>query len=250
MRTLAVVPTFQEAANISGLLHRIRDAAAAVDVLVVDDGSPDGTADLAETVGAELGRIDIMRRARKEGLRQAYQAGFTWGLERDYDVLVCMDADLSHDPGALPSLLRAIDGGADVVLGSRYMPGGSIPDWPFRRRALSRWGNRYAAAALRLGVEDATSGYRAYRSTALREIDFQRVRANGYGFQIELLYRLNSHGRRVEEVPIAFVDRQAGKSKISARIVAEAFVLVTAWAAKERVRRLASGRRRSRPERL
>lgn len=250
MRTLAVVPTFQEAGNISVVLHRIRDAAPGVDVLVVDDGSPDGTAGLAEAVGLERGRIEVLQRGEKRGLRPAYQAGFNWGLERGYDVLVCMDADLSHDPSALPALLHPVEEGADLVLGSRYVPGGSIPDWPFRRRALSRWGNRYATTALGLGVQDATSGYRAYRASALREINFQRVRANGYGFQIELLYRLVGRGARIEEIPIAFVDRRAGESKISTAIVVEAFVLVTAWTAKTWARRLGTLIRRGRPETL
>ena len=241
MRSLAVVPTYQEAANISALLQRIRAAAPDVDVLVVDDGSPDGTAELAEELALATGGVHVLRRQRKQGLGPAYQAGFSWGFERGYDVLVGMDADLSHDPSALPELLAAIGDGADMVLGSRYVPGGSIPDWPLRRRALSRWGNRYATIALGLGVHDATSGYRAYRAETLKTIPLRKARASGYGFQIELVYRMVRSGARVTEVPIAFVDRQEGESKMSSSIIMEAFALVTAWAARDHARRLGAG---------
>ena len=237
MRTLVVLPTYQEAANVTDILGRIRAALPAADVLVVDDGSPDGTADLAEAAGRELGSVEVMRRPGKAGLGPAYRAGFGRGLDRGYGALVQMDADLSHDPAALPTLLRAIEGGADVVVGSRYVPGGSIPNWPVHRRALSRWGNRYAGAALGLPVRDATSGYRAYRAEAMGDVDLDAVRATGYGFQIELAYRLARKGRRVVEVPISFTDRVKGTSKMSGRIVAEALLLVTWWALRDRVLR-------------
>lgn len=225
-----MLPTFQEAGNVEVAIRAIRAAAPDVHVLVVDDASPDGTAAIAERVGAEVGQVDILRRDGKHGLGRAYRAGFGWGMDRGFDVLVSMDADLSHDAAALPLLLAA-SATADVVVGSRYVPGGTIPDWSFHRRALSRWGNRYADAVLRLGVRDATSGFRAYRTEALRHLDLDRLSADGYGFQIEMVYRLVRQGGRAAEVPIHFVDRRVGKSKMSGRIIVEAFALVTGWAA-------------------
>ena len=237
MRTLVVLPTYQEAANIADVLRRLRNAVPEADVLVVDDNSPDGTADLADAVAGELGRIDVLRRSGKSGLGSAYRAGFRQGLTAGYEILVEMDADLSHDPSALPDLLRAVEGGADLAIGSRYVPGGSIPNWKLHRRALSRWGNRYAAAVLGLDVRDATSGYRAYRDEALEEIDLERVRADGYGFQIEMAYNVSRNGGSIAEVPITFRDRIRGTSKMSGRIVVEALVLVTWWAARDRLLR-------------
>ena len=237
MRPLVVLPTYQESANIADVLRRLRAAVPDAEVLVVDDNSPDGTADLAEAVGRELGAIDVLRRPGKAGLGSAYRAGFAVGMQRGHDVLIEMDADLSHDPSALPGLLRAIDTGADLAIGSRYIPGGSIPHWPFHRRALSRWGNRYAAAVLALDVHDATSGYRAYRADVLHKIDLDSVRADGYGFQIEMAYRVARLGGRVVEVPITFTDRVRGTSKMSSRIIVEALLLVTWWALRDRVLR-------------
>ncbi|MGH9031297.1 MAG: glycosyltransferase, partial [Acidimicrobiia bacterium] len=161
-RVLVVTPTYIEAENIEEFLRRARAAVPDADVLVVDDNSPDGTADIAERVGAELGRVEVLRRPRKAGLGTAYRAGFTVGIERGYDLLVQIDADLSHDPAALPTLLRELDQGADLAIGSRYVAGGSIPHWPWFRRALSRYGNRYASFVLGTGIADGTSGYRAY----------------------------------------------------------------------------------------
>ena len=243
MSTLVVLPTYQEAANVAEVLRRLRAAVPAARVLVVDDNSPDGTADLAEAAGRELGGIDVLRRPGKAGLGSAYRAGFAQGLDAGHDTLVEMDADLSHDPAALPSLLAAVDGGADLAVGSRYVPGGSIPHWSLRRRALSRWGNRYAAAVLGLEVHDATSGYRAYRADVLRRIDLDTVRADGYGFQIEMAYRVARLGGAIREVPIAFTDRVRGASKMSGRIIVEALVLVTWWGARDRL--LARRARRS-----
>jgi dolichol-phosphate mannosyltransferase len=238
VRAAIVIPTYQEAGNMAVLLPRVRAAAPDADVLVVDDDSPDGTADLAEKLGVELGRITVLRRDGARGFGAAVRAGFAWALERDYDAVLGMDADLSHDPGALPSLLRALENGADMVVGSRYVPGGAIPSWPAHRRALSRWGNRYATVLLRLPVSDATSGYRAYRAPALRAVDFHRVRANGYGFLIEMVYRVTRSGGRLAEVPIRFEDRARGGSKMSGRIVVEAMALVTLWGARDVVRRV------------
>jgi dolichol-phosphate mannosyltransferase len=235
VRTLVVLPTFDEADNIAEVLRRIRAATPEVDVLVVDDGSPDGTADLAEAAGREVGRVEVLRRPAKSGLGTAYRAGFRRAMATGYDVVVEMDADMSHDPSALPQLLRALDAGADLAVGSRYVPGGSIPDWKLHRRLLSRWGNRYASVVLDLDVRDTTSGYRAYRVEVLRRVDLDAVRADGYGFQIEMAYEVARAGGRVVEVPISFTDRVRGTSKMSGRIVVEALVLVTWWAVRDRV---------------
>lgn len=230
-----MLPTYNEAANIDDVLRKVRAAVPDADVLVVDDGSPDGTADLAAARGDELGQITVMRRTEKNGLGAAYRAGFAWGLEEGYEALVEMDSDLSHDPAALPSLLMALDLAADLVIGSRYVPGGSIPEWSWHRRALSRWGNRYAAGLLGLAVNDATAGFRAYRASMLRRIDLDAVVADGYGFQIEMTYQVVKLGGRIVEVPIAFVDRVRGTSKMSSRIVFEALGLVTWWAVRDRL---------------
>ncbi len=229
-----MVPTYCEAENIIDVLGRIRGFAPEVDVLVVDDNSPDGTAEVALAVGRELGRVAVLRRPAKFGLGAAYRAGFERGLADGYDVLVEMDADLSHDPAALPQLLAAVRGGADVAIGSRYVEGGSIPDWPRHRRLLSSFGNRYASVLLGLGVADATSGYRAYRSDLLHRIDATSTHADGYGFQIELVHRAARCGARIVEVPIAFRDRVRGTSKMSARIIAEAALLVVRLRAEDR----------------
>ncbi|MBL8778405.1 MAG: polyprenol monophosphomannose synthase [Acidimicrobiales bacterium] len=244
LRALIVLPTYNEAENIDDVLRKVRAVVPEADVLVVDDGSPDGTADLADALGAELGQIEVMRRTEKNGLGAAYRAGFAWGLERGYEAMVEMDSDLSHDPAALPSLLTALDLAADLVIGSRYVPGGTIPEWSWHRRALSRWGNRYAAGLLGLAVNDATAGFRAYRASMLRTIDLDAVVAEGYGFQIEMTYQVVAAGGRIVEVPIAFTDRVRGTSKMSSRIVFEAFGLVTWWAVRDRL--LGGARRRRR----
>lgn len=237
MRPLVVLPTYNEALNIAEVLTKVRAAVPDAEVLVVDDGSPDGTAELAEQLGAQLQQIEVLRRPEKAGLGSAYRAGFRIGLERGLDAMVEMDSDLSHDPAALPSLLAAIDDGADLVIGSRYVPGGSIPKWRLHRRLLSRWGNRYAAALLRLGVSDSTGGYRVYRAAMLKAIDLDAVRADGYGFQIEMTYAVARAGGKIVEVPISFSDRLRGTSKMSGRIVVEAMVLVTWWGLRDRVLR-------------
>lgn len=236
-RALAVIPTYQESANVETVLRRVRGAAPDIDVLVIDDNSPDGTADIAEAVGRELGRIMVLRRPAKAGLGAAYRAGFGYAIAHRYDVLVQMDADLSHDPDALPRLLREVERGADLAIGSRYVPGGTTVNWPARRRLLSHWGNRYVRRMLRLAVADATSGYRAFRTRVLRAVHYESTRATGYGFQIELAYRVARSGGRIAEVPIVFNDRTRGKSKMSARITGEALALVTWWAIRDGVLR-------------
>ena len=238
MRVVIVLPTFNEVENISDMLYSVRSVVPDAGILVVDDASPDGTAELAEVTARALGGdIQVRRREGKAGLGSAYRAGFTIGLDQGADVLVEMDSDLSHDPADLPALLSAVEHGADLAIGSRYGPGGRIPNWAWHRRMLSRWGNRYAAGVLGLAVNDATAGYRAYRATALKTIDLATVRAEGYGFQVEMTYRLVRRGGRVVEVPISFVDRVRGTSKMSGRIVAEALALVTWWGLRDRLLR-------------
>jgi dolichol-phosphate mannosyltransferase len=241
VRVLVVLPTYNEAENIDHVLRRIRAALPDAGVLVVDDGSPDGTGDMAEKLGAELGHIEVLRRSAKSGLGSAYRAGFAWGLERGWEAFVEMDADLSHEPEALPSLIAPLEDGVDLVVGSRYVPGGSIPNWRWHRRLLSQGGNVYAALLLRLHITDSTSGFRVYRGDALRRIDLAGIRAEGYGFQIEMVYQILEHGGQVTEVPIRFVDRVEGKSKMSMHIVVEALLLVTWWACKRAARVLVKG---------
>lgn len=234
---LVVIPTYQEAENIEIVLRRVLAAAPEAQILVVDDGSPDGTAELAESIGAELGRIEVMRRTGKQGLGSAYRAGFEFGLAAGHPTLVEMDADLSHDPADLPRLLTAIEQGASLAIGSRYVPGGGIPNWPVHRRFLSRWGNRYVGLVLGLGVRDATAGFRAYRAELLEAIDYATTSADGYAFQVEMAYRTRRSGSAIVELPITFSDRARGTSKMSGRIVVEAMLLVTWWAVRDRVLR-------------
>ncbi len=228
MRLLVVLPTYNEVLNVETMLRTLRSVAPDADVLVVDDASPDGTADAAERAGVELGRVTVLRRAGKGGLGSAYRAGFSWGIDHGYDTFVEIDCDFSHDPAALPSLLTAAER-YEVVIGSRYVPGGHIPQWTLSRRLLSRGGNQYASLMLGLGVADSTAGYRVYSRSALEKIDYQSVRADGYGFQIEMTYRARRGGATITEVPISFGDRLRGESKMSSNIVYEALWLVTKW---------------------
>jgi dolichol-phosphate mannosyltransferase len=246
MRALVVIPTYNEAASVESVLRSLRQAAPEVDVLVVDDGSPDGTAGRAEKVGVEEGGVHVLRRTAKRGLGPAYLAGFAWGLEHGYRVLVEMDADLSHDPIVVPVLIDALSE-CDLVIGSRYVPGGAIPNWSLHRKALSKVGNVYSSRMLRLPVSDLTSGFRAYRSELLRDLPLDRISAGGYAFQIEMAYRSARAGARIKEVPIRFVDRTDGESKMSWWITVEALQLVTRWGIglrrAERRRGRAEGRR-------
>ena len=244
MRVLVVLPTYNELANIDPVCRAILAAVPDVDILVVDDGSPDGTADAAEALGKELGSIEVLRRDHKQGLGQAYLAGFAHGLEQGYDALIEMDADLSHDPATLPTLIAKLEG-ADLVIGSRYIPGGSIPQWSLHRRLLSRAGNRYSSWMLGVPLHDMTSGFRAFQADLLRRLPLDDTHANGYGFQIEMAYRAVGAGARVAEIPIRFVERQEGASKMSWRITVEAIGLVTVMGVKRQVRSLRAGRRRS-----
>ncbi|MEY2426318.1 MAG: dolichol-phosphate mannosyltransferase [Actinomycetota bacterium] len=236
-RVLVVLPTYNEVDNITSVLDRLRDAAPEVDMLVVDDGSPDGTADRVRWIARRMPCLHLLERSSKHGLGAAYRAGFAWGLEHHYDVLVEMDADGSHRPEDLPALIAAVVLGADLAIGSRYVPGGAIPQWSLGRRMLSRGGNWYASAMLGIGVHDATAGFRAYRSTLLRRMDFINLQASGYGFQIEGAWRALRCGAQVTEVPIRFEERAAGESKMSRAIAVEALRLVTRWGVGERVTR-------------
>ena len=237
MRAVVVVPTYNEKENIQLFLAAVREAVPTADVLVVDDNSPDGTGALAEQSAAELGQVKVLHRPGKQGLGSAYRHGFDVALAEGYDVIVSMDVDFSHDPTVIPSLLAAIDGGADAVIGSRYVPGGATADWPLHRRLLSRWGNRYTGVVLGLGVRDATSGFRAYRAVALRDIDPSSTAAEGYAFLTELVRRLVVKGHPVGEVPIVFRDRERGTSKMSSRIIVESMLLVTRWGVADIVHR-------------
>ena len=231
MKVLVVLPTYNEAANIERMLTSVRAALPEAGVLVVDDGSPDGTAAIADKVAGEAGGIEVLRRSAKSGLGSAYRTGFKWGLERGWEAFVEMDSDFSHDPRALPDLIDPLSKGIDLSVGSRYVPGGEIPNWSLGRRLISRGGNIYADLLLGLHVKDSTSGFRAYTSKILSKLDLDAVRAEGYGFQIEMVRQVLEHGGRVAEVPICFVDRVEGTSKMSTAIVVEAFALVTWWAA-------------------
>jgi len=229
MRMVVVLPTYNERENVRGLLSAVRQTVPAADVLVIDDNSPDGTAALVEATAGDLGQIKLVVRPRKRGLGTAYREGFAVALDEGYEVIVSMDVDWSHDPDALPDLLGLIEEGADVAIGSRYVPGGATVDWPLHRRMLSRWGNRYASFVLRLGINDCTSGYRAYRASALRAIEPSTTTAEGYAFLTELVRRHERRGHTMAETPIVFADRRYGTSKMSTRIIVESMLLVTRW---------------------
>lgn len=232
MRVTVVVPTYNEADNIETLLRAVRGELPEADVLVIDDGSPDGTAELADRLGGELGNVRVVRRTSKDGLGAAYRAGLREAISAGADICVQMDADLSHDPTALGALVSIVEHGADVAIGSRYVPGGITLNWPRTRRWVSRWGNRYAAGVLGLAINDVTAGYRAYRSEALERMSFDTVTAEGYGFQVEMTYRIVRLGGKVVEFPITFRDRTEGESKFTGSIVREATLLVLRlWAA-------------------
>ena len=233
MRTLVVVPTHNEADNIAAVLDGLASHVSDADVLVIDDASTDATRSIVRGRPDFGAGLRIVERDEKLGLGDAYVHAFNTGLADDYDAIVQIDADLSHDPAVVPLMLDVLERDIDVVIGSRYIPGGSVVGWPHRRTWLSRWGNRYAAIALGLAINDATAGFRAYRTDALRRIDLDAVRAEGYGFQIEMTYRAVTNACSIVEVPIVFRDRVAGASKMSSNIVREAFVLVTWWALKD-----------------
>ena len=227
-RVAVIMPTYNERANIEAMVGRVRRAVPGADLLVVDDNSPDGTGEVADKLAAEDSHVHVLHRERKAGLGAAYIAGFHWALDQGYGVVVEMDADGSHLPEELPRLLDAL-AGADLVIGSRYVPGGTVVNWPKRREMLSRGGNTYARLMLGIKLKDATGGYRAYRADTLRKIALDEVESQGYCFQIDLATRAIRAGLRVIEVPITFVERVHGTSKMSRAVVAEAFWRVTIW---------------------
>jgi dolichol-phosphate mannosyltransferase len=238
--TLVIIPTYNEAANIAWVVARVLDLQTPgyeVEVLVVDDGSPDGTGDVVKALGSS--RVHLLARPKKAGLGQAYLSGFAWGLERQYRLFVEMDGDGSHLPEQLDRLLAAISGGADLAIGCRWIPGGKVDNWSILRQALSKAGNRYARAALGFTLHDATAGYRAFTRAALEALDLSTVDSNGYCFQIDLAWRATQRNLRVVEVPITFVERISGVSKMSRAIVVEAIWQITKWG----LRRITAQRR-------
>jgi dolichol-phosphate mannosyltransferase len=243
-KSLVIVPTYNERDSIAEVVARLFDAAGeSVELLVVDDGSPDGTAEAVRALAGDH-PVHLIEREGKQGLGSAYVRGFRWALERGYDAVVEMDADLSHDPADVPRLLGALTD-ADLAIGSRYVPGGRIENWGARRRILSAAGNLYARMWLGRATRDWTSGFRAYRTAALGGDALEGVGSEGYAFQIEMTRRMHLAGHRVAEVPITFVERRAGASKMSRRIVAEAVVSVTRWGLMDRLLRRGAGRRKA-----
>jgi dolichol-phosphate mannosyltransferase len=231
MRTLVVIPTYDEADNIAWIIEQLHAAQPDVDVLVADDGSPDGTGDIADELAAADPRINVLHRGGKQGLGAAYRAGFAWGIERGYDVLVEMDADGSHRPEDLGSLLTASAAGADLVLGSRWVQGGGVVNWPWYRQLISRGGTFYARLMLGIPIKDATGGFRAFRRATLERLPLDEVSSQGYCFQIDMARRVVAADMTVVEVPITFVERERGESKMSGGIVREALWRVTVWGA-------------------
>lgn len=255
-KILIIIPTYNEADNIARITARVHQAVPEAHVLVADDNSPDGTGRIADDIASGDDRVFVLHRLGKEGLAAAYMAGFAWGLERDYDVLIEMDADGSHRPEQLPALLDALRS-ADLVLGSRWVPGGEVVNWPKSREWLSRGGNLYTRMALGVPLSDATGGYRVFRAATLRALHLDDVASQGYCFQVDMARRAVQAGMRVVEVPISFEERQFGTSKMSGKIVREALWRVTVWGVQERTgqarnalrdRRAARATRRARGE--
>ena len=234
-RAVMVIPTYNEVENLAGLLQRLRRSTPDVDVLVVDDNSPDGTGALADSLAAEDPRVRVLHRPEKQGLGAAYGEGFRVALDAGYDLIGEMDADGSHQPEELPRLLAAA-ADADLVIGSRWVPGGSVLNWPWHRRALSRAGNLYTRLLLGMGVRDATAGFRIFRRQTLETVHLEEVQSLGYVFQVELVYRTLSAGLRVREVPIAFVERVRGESKMTPEVARESLVRITRWGLRQRFR--------------
>lgn len=246
MRTLVVMPTYNEREALPTTLAHLREAVPDVDVLVVDDNSPDGTGDWAAGAAARDERVHVLHRAGKEGLGRAYLDGFSWALARGYDLVVEMDADGSHRAEDLPALLAAtqVRPLPDLVIGSRWVPGGSVVNWPWLRQLISKLGTGYARLALRLGVRDATAGFRVYPARTLRRLPLAEVESQGYCFQIDMTWRVQRAGGRVVEVPITFVERTQGRSKMSRAIAVEAITRLTRWGLEDRRRRVALRLRR------
>jgi len=235
-RILVIIPTYNELDALPKILARVHSSVPAAEILVVDDNSPDGTGKIADQWSAEYPKIHVMHRLGKGGLGAAYLAGFAWGLQQDFDVLVEMDADGSHQPEQLPSLLAALEY-SDLVLGSRWVEGGGTENWSRNRELLSKGGNYYTRVMLGIDIDDATGGYRAFTADALRSLDLHEVASQGYCFQVDLAWRATQRGLVVTEVPITFVEREVGTSKMSRKIVAEALWRVTVWGIDRQVNR-------------
>ena len=229
LKTLTVIPTYKELEALPVVIERLRAAQPEVHVLVVDDNSPDGTGELADRLSREDEKIHVLHRKGKGGLGAAYIAGFTWGMERDYDVLVEMDADCSHQPEQLGRLLEAVERGADLAIGSRYVPGGKTVNWPWHRQFLSRGANFYAQTMLGTDVRDITAGYRAFRRGTLERLDLETIDSVGYCFQIDLGWRAELAGLTITEVPITFVEREVGDSKMDSGVILESMTKVARW---------------------
>ena len=244
-KVLVIIPTYNEIENIEPITARLRRAVPKAHILIADDNSPDGTGALADKLAADDDHIHVMHRKGKEGLGAAYIAGFRWGLERGYDVLVEHDADGSHQPEQLPRLLDAIRDGADMVKGSRWVKGGSIVNWPKSRQLISQGGSLWTRIWLGLPVKDATGGFNAFRASTLRGISLDEVASAGYCFQIDLVWRTLRNGYRVVEVPIEFVEREFGDSKMSKNIVVEALIRTTLWGIEYRLGQLTGGVRKA-----
>lgn len=236
-RVLVIIPTYNEAENIGPITARLRAAAPAADILVVDDNSPDGTGDLADGLAAADPQVHVLHRKVKDGLGGAYLAGFAWGLDEGYDVLIEHDADGSHRPEDVPRLLERLQT-ADAVKGSRWVPGGTVVNWPKSRELMSRGGSLWVRLWLGIPVKDATGGFAAWRADSLRGMGLDEMEARGYGFQVELAWRAVRNGFTVAEVPIEFADRELGDSKMSRRIFIEALLLVTSWGVRYRLGQL------------
>ncbi|WP_270888044.1 polyprenol monophosphomannose synthase [Pedococcus sp. 5OH_020] len=243
-RVLVCIPTYNERENLPAVVRRVRAVVPTADILVLDDSSPDGTGEVADALAADDSQVQVLHRARKEGLGRAYLAGFHWGLARGYGAIVEMDADGSHQPEQLPSLLQALPD-ADVVIGSRWVRGGSVVNWPLHRKALSVGGNLYIRVLLGMPVHDATAGFRVYTAQALHRIGLHDVASQGYSFQTDLTRRAVALGMRVVEVPITFVEREVGNSKMSGDIMRESLRRITVWGVQHRGEQL---RRLSRRE--
>ena len=226
---LVIVPTYNEIESLDTLVDRVRRSVPDADILVVDDASPDGTGELADRLAAKDPAIRVLHRAAKDGLGKAYLAGFDDAIAHGYRYAVEIDADGSHDPAELPAMLALAENGADLVIGSRWVPGGAVRNWPWFRRAISRGGNTYARVVLRSRIQDITAGFRVFRVTALRDLDLSKVASQGYCFQVELAWQLERTGHRIAEHPITFVERATGRSKMHSGIVLEALLRVTAW---------------------
>ena len=238
MRVLTVIPTYNEKENLPVVVERLRKAAPDVDILVVDDNSPDGTGQIADAMAEQDSQIHVLHRTVKDGLGGAYLAGFDWGLNEGYEVLIEMDADCSHQPEQLPSLVHAVEAGEDLAIGSRYVPGGKTENWPIQRQILSRGANIYTRVVLGTAIKDITAGFRAYRREALQRLNLEGIESKGYVFQVDLAWRSEQAGLKIVEVPITFVEREVGASKMTGNIIFDSMRKVTTWGVSNRVNKL------------